>query len=83
MQLAVLREEQKKEKTQKIVKRGTGIINDEFWANFGKRKAIKRLSEEMIEHLIGKIEVYSEGRVVVHFKFADEFKKMIQDLEMD
>lgn len=83
VQLAVLREEQKRGKTQKIVRRGTEIINDEFWTNFGKRKAIKRLSGEMIENLIGKIEVYSEGRVVVHFKFADEFKKMMQDLEMD
>ena len=82
VQLAVLSEEQKKAKTRKIVKCGYGIIDDEFWANFGKRKAIKRLSEEVVEHLIGKIEVYSGGRVVVHFKFADEFEKMMQDLEM-
>ncbi len=51
--------------------------NDYWIQHFRRNQKIKELSKDIIDDLIDKIEVYSKNKVVVKFKYQDEYKHVL------
>ena len=56
--------------------------NNEFVETFKRYQNITCLSREMIEVLIDMIYVHKDGKVHIKFKFADEFQRVLDLLNM-
>ncbi|MBQ8322462.1 MAG: recombinase family protein [Clostridia bacterium] len=70
----------KKVKEERSAKKGYSVDENAVLVSAGKYKRIKKLSNEIIDEFIEKVDVYSEERIDVHFKFKDEFQEAIEFL---
>lgn len=70
----------KKIKEEQIARKGYAVSENAVLVVAGKYKKIKKLSNAIIAEFIEKVDVYSEERIDVHFKFKDEFQEAIEFL---
>ncbi len=50
---------------------------------FAKYQSIETLTREILTDLVDHIKVYENGNISVHFKFADEFRKIAEYIEIN
>ncbi len=50
---------------------------------FAKYQNIEKLTREILIELVDHIKVYENGNISVHFKFADEFRKIAEYIEIN
>jgi hypothetical protein len=50
---------------------------------FTKHQNIDQLSRELLVELIDHIKVYENGNISVRFKFADEFRRIAEYIEIN
>ena len=51
-------------------------------ATFTKYQSVETLTRETLTDLVDHIEIYENGNISVHFKFADEFRKIAEHIEI-
>lgn len=67
-------------KEEQSVKKGYPVDENAVLVSAGKYKKIKKISNAIIDEFIEKVDVYSEERIDVHFKFKDEFQEAMDFL---
>ena len=50
---------------------------------FARYQSIETLTREILTDLVDHIKVYENGNISVHFKFADEFRKIAEYIEIN
>ena len=50
---------------------------------FAKYQNIEKLTREILIELVDHIKVYENGNISVHFKFADEFRRIAEYIEIN
>ncbi len=50
---------------------------------FAKYQSIETLTREILIELVDHIKVYENGNISVHFKFADEFRRIAEYIEIN
>ena len=50
---------------------------------FAKYQSIETLTREILTDLVDHIKIYENGNISVHFKFADEFRKIAEYIEIN
>ena len=50
---------------------------------FARYQSIETLTREILTDLVYHIKVYENGNISVHFKFADEFRKIAEYIEVN
>lgn len=70
--------ERQKQKEEKIINR-----NSKWIENFKKYKNITKLDRDIITELIDYIEVHENKKLTIHFKFMDEFDKILEYIDKE
>ncbi len=50
---------------------------------FAKYQSIETLAREILTDLVGHIRIYENGNISAHFKFADEFRRITECIEIN
>ena len=50
---------------------------------FAKYQNIEKLTREILIELVDHIKIYENGNISVHFKFADEFRRIAEYIEIN
>lgn len=50
---------------------------------FAKYQSIETLTREILTDLVDHIKIYENGNISVHFKFADEFRRIAEYIEIN
>ena len=50
---------------------------------FAKYQSIETLTREILTDLVDHIKVYENDNISVHFKFADKFRKIAKNIEIN
>jgi len=59
------------------------MVQNPFLAAFGKYENINKLTREILIELVDHIKVYEGGDISIKFKFADEYRRIAEYIEVN